>query len=814
MKITKSTFGAILLFVMVVLTPIIGLQLNKAPDPVSKDTPSSEFSAYRAIEHLEHIASKPHSIGTTEHEKVYQYIISQLHKLGIKPELQTKEVYLPDSYVATTVKNIIVKIPGQEPGKSVLMAGHYDSEQYAPGASDDGSAIVTMLETIRLLKTLPPFKNDIIFLFTDGEEIGSVGANTFIQEHPLAKEIGLVLNFESSGTSGPALMFETSQDNNWIISEFAKAVPMPMANSLSYEIYRHMPNSTDLTSFKNKGYKGFNFAYIENRYDYHSGGDNIENTSVSSIQHDGSYATSLIKHFANIDLNNSEKGNAVYFNTIGNGFIHYHEAWVMPLMILTCIVFIIILILGIRKKLINPSKLVVGFLSFIIQLIVTPAIVTLIYLILLKYYPEADLMLLFYNYRILLLGFVLIAIAIAFCFYNIATQGIKIWQLITFIVFIFVLLALSAQISLVAVVATLIISAIIYFLYRRPKNVWELSFGSFTGWVVLMAAISLTIPGASYLFTWPLLFSLIPAGVYFLRKEKVGHSIVDIILLWVFAIPALLWFSHLTFLILVALGINMIGFAILFTVFGLSLLIPHIHILTKVKPWTISLVAVFGGIVCILLGSTNLEYSERYKKQNSLVLATNGNSNETFFTSFDGAVDEWTINFLSEQPTKISLNDFNPQFTEQFNVNKTELDNLAVPSLKVLNETTLEGHKVIKFLLNSERNADHLGIQIKTNSKNLKAKINNSEWKELKHLVDSNCYYLNYLGLPDDGIEMELKLLNESKIEVILTDFVIGLDNQLLQRIKDRPNYMMSNGDASFAAKTFLISTDFQSSKQ
>ena len=104
--------------------------------------------------------------------------------------------------------------------------GHYDSVDDSYGASDDGSAIVTMLETLRVLKTQDPLMNDIIFLFTDGEELGLLGARAFLEQHPLAKDIGLVLNLEASGTSGQSMMFETSKDNKWIISEFAKAASL------------------------------------------------------------------------------------------------------------------------------------------------------------------------------------------------------------------------------------------------------------------------------------------------------------------------------------------------------------------------------------------------------------------------------------------------------------------------------------------------------------------------------------------------------------------------------------------------------------
>jgi len=206
MKIKNDFIKSLALLMVILVFPIIGFQLNKAPKAVPENAPLTEFSAIRAMKHLEHIASEPHSVGTDAHARVRDYIINELKKMGIEPEIQTTEVFYPDSYLAETVRNIIVKLSGTEPDKSVLVVGHYDSVMDSYGASDDGSAVVTMMETIRLLLLKQPYKNDIIFLFTDGEETDLVGAKAFIEEHPLAKNIGLVLNFESSGTSGPSLM--------------------------------------------------------------------------------------------------------------------------------------------------------------------------------------------------------------------------------------------------------------------------------------------------------------------------------------------------------------------------------------------------------------------------------------------------------------------------------------------------------------------------------------------------------------------------------------------------------------------------------
>ena len=99
----------------------------------------------------------------------------------------------------------------------------------------------------------------MVFLFTDSEEGGLLGAKGFRGASPLAKQIGLVMNFEARGTSGPAMMFETSDGNGRIVREFAAAAPHPVTSSLSYEAYKLLPNDTDLTFFKQAGLAGHGF---------------------------------------------------------------------------------------------------------------------------------------------------------------------------------------------------------------------------------------------------------------------------------------------------------------------------------------------------------------------------------------------------------------------------------------------------------------------------------------------------------------------------------------------------------------------------
>jgi Zn-dependent M28 family amino/carboxypeptidase len=67
------------------------------------------------------------------------------------------------------VENVIVRLPGRNETGIVLVTGHYDSQPPAPGAGDDGISVAAMLETMRVLSAGAPLRNDVVFLFADGE---------------------------------------------------------------------------------------------------------------------------------------------------------------------------------------------------------------------------------------------------------------------------------------------------------------------------------------------------------------------------------------------------------------------------------------------------------------------------------------------------------------------------------------------------------------------------------------------------------------------------------------------------------------------
>jgi hypothetical protein len=425
---TKQIFllNSILMVMGIILIIFINFHFSQPPAVVSANAPGNVFSAERAAEHLSQIALKPNPIGSKASEEVRQYITGQIENMGHTPVLHVTEYFNQAGFYpqcAATVRNILVRIPGYNNEKAVLFMGHYDTRTNAPGASDNKSAVVTMLELIRMLSHYPQLKNDLIFLFTDGEEYGLFGASAFLDDHPWATDVDVVINLEAMGTSGMSQLFETGDNNLGLIREIGRTVPYPAGNSLFYEIYKIMPNSTDYEVFKKRGIKGLNFAYVGNTFDYHTPGDNIENTDLRSIQHHGSYVSALAMHLGNSAHGLEANENAVYFNTLGTQFIWYPYSWAGVFAALVLVLAVSLIIIGVMRKKIRLWKLLLSLISFLIFLVLLYVLADAVYQILANYYRGENFRLIDYNQRSILLGATLISASFSAVYFYFMKQG-------------------------------------------------------------------------------------------------------------------------------------------------------------------------------------------------------------------------------------------------------------------------------------------------------------------------------------------------------------------------------------------------------
>lgn len=310
------------LWLALVLAAAVGLWSIRPPAALGPDAPPEEFSAARAIAQLSHFATRPHPIGSPENARVREYLVATLDGLGLTVQVEESIARL------TKVRNIVATLPGTAHQRAVMLVAHYDSVPEGPGAADDGAGVISILETIRALRAGPPLPNDLVVLLTDGEEAGLLGAAGYVADHPeLGRRVGVVVNMEARGSSGPALMFETSEQNGWLIRQFAGTAPHPMASSLMYSIYKLMPNDTDVTELKRTGVSALNFAFTGTVLNYHSPNDSAANLDPRSVQQMGANTLALARRFGSLGDAPLRAPDCIYFNWLGPWLVVY-PVWV------------------------------------------------------------------------------------------------------------------------------------------------------------------------------------------------------------------------------------------------------------------------------------------------------------------------------------------------------------------------------------------------------------------------------------------------------------------------------------------------------
>ena len=421
----KKSYSSVLsvLFILVFLGFIFFTMMPQWTS--DDDAPLAEFSTQRALEQVKNISQKPHFVGSENHEVVANYLEKELQNMGLETSIQEGFAF-SDWGTLTKCKNILARIKGTNNDKALLLLTHYDSapHSYSKGASDAGSGVAAILESIRAFiynKKQP--KNDIIILFSDAEELGLNGAALFVTQHNWAKEVGLVLNFEARGSSGPSYMLmETNAGNAGLVNQFAAAgVQYPVSNSLMYSVYKMLPNDTDLTVFREQGnIQGYNFAFIDGHYNYHTAQDDSKHLSKNTLAHQGKYLMPLLDYFSNADLNSTQATEDDVYFSIPFGFISYPFSWVWPMVIIAFVFLLFLIFIGMGKRLFSFPEMAKGFIPFLASLLVSGLITFLGWKLLLVLYPQYNDLLngFTYNGHDYIAAFTLLSLSICFAFYQ------------------------------------------------------------------------------------------------------------------------------------------------------------------------------------------------------------------------------------------------------------------------------------------------------------------------------------------------------------------------------------------------------------
>ncbi|WP_278020100.1 M28 family peptidase [Flavobacterium ginsengisoli] len=721
------------------------------PQGISKDDEAlAEFSTERALNQVEIIAQKPHYVGSTNHELVANYLKLELNRIGLETSVQ-EGFTLNDKGLLVKSKNILARIKGTNNTKALLLLSHYDSapHSFSKGASDDASGVATILEGVRaFLYSKHPQKNDIIILFSDAEELGLNGAALFVNKHPWAKDVGLVLNFEARGSSGPSYMLmETNKGNQALVKEFTKAKPSyPVSNSLMYSIYKMLPNDTDLTVFREQGnIQGFNFAFIDGHFNYHTQQDDVQHLNKTTLAHQGTYIMPLLKYFTNIDLNQTESTeDNVYFN-VPFTFISYPFTWVMPMTLIALGLLIVFIFVGKAKRIITFTEIFKGFVPLLGSIIIAGLVTFLGWKLLLEIYPQySDLLNGFtYNGHAYIGAFVTLSIAICFAFYHHFSE---------------------AKITMNHFVAPLLL------------------------WIIINAFLANSLTGAGFLII-PVYFGILLFGIFvFTQHYSLGLNLI-------FSIPALAIIAPFIVMFPIGLGLKILYGSAVLTVLLFGLLLPIFGAFAKKGAWIV--VFFLTSIAFFVYAGYNSGYEYGKAKSNSLLYVYNADNNSAVWTTYDTNLDEWTKSYLGEKNQKaVGLNTlplaskYNTTFTYSAIAPVVEVPK---PTIQFLRDSVIGNNRYLKIKITPNRKVNRYDIYAnpKMTFFNFKANGVTTSGEKGNRLQREDSKILCYYVVGNEPLEMEFYINKSSIFDMDLIESSFDLMSNPLLNVKPRNNWMM-----------------------
>lgn len=292
---------------------------------IAKEAAMNTITMDAAKAHIGFLASDElngRKAGTNDSKVAAQYIKSLLMQWGIKPladkyeqpfsaysmEWQKKKPYYvqPDSVAKLkagthrklNMVNIIGMIPGRKTDEYVIVGAHFDhvgsdkdldGDKIYNGADDNASGVSAALQIAKafaMSNTVP--ERNVIFAFWDGEELGLLGSQYFVQHCDFIDKVKGYLNFDMIGRNNKP------ENPTYVVYFYTAAHPVFgdwLKNDIKqygfnldpdYRAWDNPVGGSDNGSFAKKGIPVI-WYHTDGHPDYHQPGDEASKINYEKV---------------------------------------------------------------------------------------------------------------------------------------------------------------------------------------------------------------------------------------------------------------------------------------------------------------------------------------------------------------------------------------------------------------------------------------------------------------------------------------------------------------------------------------------------
>jgi hypothetical protein len=699
------------------------LWADRPPPVVPADAAPERFSAERAMRHLTAIATLPRPIGSPGHLAAERYIVGALSEIGVPARVVAATGVSERYHSAGSTRNIVARLPGTTGAEALAIVAHYDSVPSGPGAGDNAAAVAALLECVRALKSLAPLRRDLVVLFSDGEEVGLLGAESFVAGGG-ADHVGIVLNVDAAGSGGPLLLFETSPANGWLLAELA-TLPRPgRMNSAFYEVYRTLSRDTDLTPFVRHGKSGLNFAFVGRAERNHTKLDGLAGFDQRTLQDQGAHVLAVARHFGDVTLGDPKADDEICFDVFGRFLVHYPRRSVPMFFAGALILSGAGLALGLARRTLKPARVALAICAFGAAFAVA-----------------------------LLTGYaVWVALWTAAESIPALQGGMRYADG----------LAMAA-----AVVASLGSFMVLYGVITRRVAWAEHGGAAVLTWAAVVWAAHVFLPEAEVLVVWPLIFLTIAWLVAFARRGGQDS--------WVALVPLAGTLPAIAVLIPVLLRVSpmlSVAQAAPVAVSAAALLAMGSGYATGrrlLRPRVVAIASACGATVLAVAALARCAVGPESPRLDSLVYVENADTGSQLWVSSDRQPDRWTSNALGRSAVRGPVADFAAS-TRTFLQRPSATSRREAPVVDVTSDEPTSGGRLVTMTVRSPRQAPILWL---SRGEAIDARIVAINERRLSVPMNADAFV--YYGVPPGGVVLSLLVESSAPSLWIVRDVTYGL---------------------------------------
>ncbi|HEX8852331.1 MAG TPA: M28 family peptidase, partial [Pyrinomonadaceae bacterium] len=527
---------------------------------------------------------------------------------------------------------------------------------------------------------------------------------------------------------------------------------------------------TDFTVFKGLRAQGMNFAYVNGINHYHTQLDSVEAINPGSLQHAGSYALALANHFGNTSTSHARTTNAVYFNVLGASFIRYPGALIIPLLLLTALLFGFVVVQGLRAGELRVRGIALGFVGLLCAMLASAALVWVAWWLVrlvqrsYRWVPWGEP----YHSNAYRVGFVLLAIAA---------------------------------------------SSAVYALLRRRANARSLAVGALIWWLILSCLVSVLMPGGSYLFTLPLLFSLL--GLALVSVLKLQRATSAYLLLALGALPGVLLWSPMLYNIFVALTLNASWIVAVLVALLCGLVVPLLIPLLGSRRWLLLPGLLTLAAVCLIVGGVlSSGFDKQRPKMNHLFYALDADSGKAVYASSDDGADAWTEQFFKAGGERGPMHEYFPGNPRAFLKSPAPGVQLSAPEAVITEDRTENGVRTLGLRVISRRSAPVVAVYAEPDAEIIDSAVNGQQTSGATSGGGAQPPPVKFWGVqhhaaPAEGFDVLLRTRSGRPFKLFVVDRSYGLPEVPGSSFKPRPEGMMpapfSTSDVTLVAKSFTF---------